>query len=311
MASLKIRNNAGLDTTDKALRAEFPAVFNHRRSTSVSEDYQQYRSDEVIEIMEGHGLRLVEISQEKMSWSRKRQPHTQIHAMRFMSPQIALRDFGVGDSRPEVVVMNSHDGRSTFKAMAGVFRLVCSNGMIVGDQQFGSVVRRHYGEANTFAKVKEIIADLPRVVATVSERIADWSALSLTAKEQLALAKLLMETRGVPSWLLPEQVLEARRDGERVNSDGVRDMWTTFNVLQEGLTNANVARLTGEGRGRSIQPITGTVGAIKTNQALWTKAEDYFTAKAAKLKGDDLAAFDALRAERNLMKPLKKALVIA
>lgn len=311
MASLVLRNNAGLDITDKALRSEFPAIFNQRRSTSVSEEYQMYRSDQVIDLMQNAGLRLVEVSQERASWSKKRHPHTQVHIMRFMSPQIALRDFGVGDSRPEIVVKNSHDGRSTFQALAGVFRLVCSNGMIVGDEQYGKVIRRHYGEANAFEKVKEIISDLPRVVETVSQRIADWSALDLTPKDQLALAKMLMEARKTPEWLLPEQVLEARRDGERVGSDGRRDLWTTFNVLQESLTNAKVAKLAGEGRGRSILPITASFSNVRVNQALWTKAEDYFNGKVAKLKGDDKAAFEELRVKRNNLKPIKAKELVA
>lgn len=311
MASLVIRNNAGLDLSNKAFRSTFPAIFNHRRSTSVSEEYQMYRSDEVIDLMTQAGLRLVEVSQERASWSTKRQPHTQVHIMRFMSPKIALRDFGVGDSRPEIVIKNSHDGRSTFQALAGVFRLVCSNSMIVGAEQYGSVVRRHYGEANAFAKVKDIIADLPRVVETVSQRIADWSALDLLPKEQIALAKMLMEVRNSPDWLLPEQVLEARRDGERVDSDGRRDLWTTFNVLQESLTNSKVERLAGEGRSRSILPITAAFSNVRVNQGLWTKAEDYFNGKVAKLKGEGKAQFEVLRIERNNLKPLKVKEVVA
>ena len=106
-------------------------------------------------------------------------------------------------------------------------------------------------------------------------------------------------------------MLEHRRDGERADSDGRRDLWTTFNVLQEALTNASVARLTGEGRGRSIQPITGTVGNFKTNQTLWTKAEDFFDTKVSKLKGEEKEAFEALSAQRAAAKPLKKALVLA
>jgi predicted kinase len=312
MASNKLRNNNGIDVNDPAIRKAFPSVFNKRRSTNVSEDYQLYRSDDVIRIMANHGLNLVEVSQEKMGWSKKRFPHTQIHTMRFTAPEIALRDFGVGDSRPEVVVMNSHDGRCVFRAMAGVYRLVCSNGMIVADQQFGSVVRRHYGEANAFSKVKEIIADMPRVVEVVSNRIADWSALPLDNKAQIALAKLCMKERNAPEWLHPEQVLEHRRDGEQVDSNGHRDLWKTFNVLQENLTNAQVARIGGEGRGRSILPITGTVGNVATNQKLWAAAEAYAEERIGKLKGDAKEAFEKVRTERAAKKPIKlKALADA
>ena len=295
MASIKIRDNNGLTITPD-IKKEFPSIFNHRRSTRVSEDYQMYRSDQVIELMEQNGLKLVEIGQERMGWSQKRQPHTQIHTMRFHSLSTQLKDFGVGDSVPEIVVMNSHDGRCLFRAMAGVFRLVCSNGMIVADQQFGTIARRHYGEANAFAKVKEIIADMPRVVNLVSERIADWSALELDRRAQLALARLMMKDRAAPEWLLPEQVLEHRRELEAPNADGVRSLWSTFNVAQEALTNAEVHRLSGEGRARSIRPINGTVGNVGVNQKLWATAEAYFDAKVERMKPAERERFEAARA---------------
>lgn len=318
MATTTLRNNAGIDVKDKELRKAFPAIFNTRRSTSVSEDYQFYRSEEIIDLMQDAGLRLVEVGQENCRWSKKRQPHTQIHTMRFMSPDIALRDFGVGDSRPEVVVMNSHDGRRTFRAMAGVFRLVCSNGMIVSDQQFGSVVRRHFGEANAFAKVKEIVADMPRVVEQVSQRIADWSSLDLSKDAQIALARMMMRQKTpngatrAPEWLQPEQVLEHRRQLEAPRADGVRDLWTTFNVLQESLTNATVARIGGEGRARAIQPMNGVVDNTGYNQAIWAHADAFFNETVEGLNKKDRASFDALRAERSAAaaKPLRRKLKV-
>lgn len=303
MATLKLRNNEGIKI-DAALKSEFPAIFNKRRSTNVSEDYQMYNSAEVIDLMLKAGLRLVEVGQEKLGWSQKRQPHTQVHTMRFTSPEFARGDFGVGDSFPEIVIMNSHDGRCVFRAMAGVFRLVCSNGMVVADQNFGIVRRRHFGEANAFAKVREIIADMPKVITEVSGRIEDWSRVRLSTSEQIALARASMDQKvptgsvRAPAWLLPEQVLEARRDGERVDSNGTRDLWTTFNVIQESLTNARIPRLAGEGRARSIQPVTDVVGNTGFNQRLWATAEAYFNEHLETLAEEERAEFDARRAAR-------------
>lgn len=276
MAAIKFRDNAGIKI-DAALKKEFPAVFSHRRSTNVSDEYQMYRSDKVIELMEAEGLKLVEIAQERVGWSTRRQPHTQIHTMRFHSKAETRASFGVGDSVPEIIVMNSHDGRAVFRAMAGIFRLVCCNGMVVADQEFGTVKRRHYGEANAFEKVRDIIADMPRVLETVSSRVQDWSAVDMDPAAQIALARLCMRERAAPEWLLPEQVLEARRPAELVDSNGHRDLWTTFNVLQEGLTNSTINRLAGgEGRSRSVRPINAAWGNVNLNQRLWATAEMYF-----------------------------------
>ncbi len=305
MPTIKIRNNSGLDIKDKEFRKEFPAIFSNRRhSTMVSEDYQMYRSDQIIDIMAEHGLKLVEVSQERAVWSKVRQPHTAIHTMRFQAEGTNFKEFGVGDSFPEIAIINSHDGRRQFRAMAGVFRLVCANGMIVADSNFGSVSRRHYGAANAFDKVKEIIAELPKTVNQISQRIADWSALDMTPDAQLALARMMMRERlpcggmRAPDWLLPEQVLEHRRPLEAPKSDGSRDLWTTFNVLQESLTNAKIDRLAGEGRARSISPINGAVDNTGYNSKLWATAEAYYAEQSAALEGGERDAFEKVRAAR-------------
>lgn len=274
-APLRLRDNNGLQI-DSDLKKAFPAIFNTRRSTNVSEDYKMYRSDKVIEIMADQGCKLVEVSQERVGWSKVRQPHTQIHTMRFRHEDFMREGFGVGDSLPEILVRNSHDGRSVFQAMAGVFRLVCSNGMVVSDMDLGSVTRRHYGEANAFEKVRDILADLPAAVAKVSERITMWDALMLDQAAQAELARELIKVRGkAADWITPELVLEPRRDADAPKADGSRSAWLTFNVLQEALTNATVRHEPETGRARSIRPINSSFGNLQSNKALWATAEAY------------------------------------
>src|SRR5690606_37718940 len=45
----------------------------------------------------------------------------------------------VGDTVPEILIINSHNGSSAFTINAALFRLVCSNGMVIADQEFGSL----------------------------------------------------------------------------------------------------------------------------------------------------------------------------
>jgi len=52
----------------------------------------------------------------------------------------------VGDVFPEVVLLNSPDGTSAYQLMAGTFRLVCLNGMVVADRDFGTIKVPHKGD---------------------------------------------------------------------------------------------------------------------------------------------------------------------
>ncbi|NBW19567.1 MAG: DUF932 domain-containing protein, partial [Caulobacteraceae bacterium] len=56
------------------------------------------------------------------------------------------RALAVGDTFPEVVLVNANDGSSAYKLMAGVFRLVCLNGMVVAERQTGQVSVHHKGD---------------------------------------------------------------------------------------------------------------------------------------------------------------------
>src|SRR5438874_6821787 len=60
------------------------------------------------------------------------------HLIRFRHLDLA-RPFHVGDLIPEVVLVNSHDGTSAYKLMAGIFRLVCANGLVVSESMQASI----------------------------------------------------------------------------------------------------------------------------------------------------------------------------
>jgi hypothetical protein len=283
------RDNSGIKVS-KELKQAFPAIFNTRRAVTVSEDYKLYRSDKIIDIMQDKGLQLVEVGQERIGWSKRRQPHTQIHTMRFRDPRFSRTSMKVGDSVPEILIKNSHDGRCLFQAMAAVFRLVCSNGLVLPDVNLGAIRRRHYGEANDFAKVQEIIAELPKAVSLISDRIERWESVMLNEREQAKLATMLANVK-MPSgsirgreWLTPDLLLEHRRDADAPEANGQRSLWKTFNVLQEALTNATISHETEGQRRRSIRPITGVVDNIGTNQRLWSTADTYLEGLAKKRK---------------------------
>ncbi len=41
------------------------------------------------------------------------------------------------DAQPQILLTNSHDGKAAFNFRVGIFRLVCSNGLVISDADFG------------------------------------------------------------------------------------------------------------------------------------------------------------------------------
>ena len=58
------------------------------------------------------------------------------------------------EQRIEVVMINSHNGSCSYQLMAGIFRLVCTNGLIVG-ARIAAINIRHMGHTG-----EEVIAAL-------------------------------------------------------------------------------------------------------------------------------------------------------
>ena len=55
----------------------------------------------------------------------------QQHLVRLRSPEFERKQLAVGEAVPEIVVKNAHNGDSALHLYAGIFELVCRNGLLV------------------------------------------------------------------------------------------------------------------------------------------------------------------------------------
>lgn len=266
------------------LTAKYPAVMAQSYDQKLSEDYQFLSTYQVAtELQDRFGLRMVYVSQQRSS---KRNPNFQEHVLRFQfqdSGPVQLRS--VGDSRPELVLANSHNGRSAIKFYAGIFRLVCSNGMVVADQDFGRIRVRHFGN-EALGKFKSLMDDTSRRMAVLDARIKKMQSLILKPADQITLARMMMEARSAPRWLEPHMALEARRPQDEGTSEGNRSMWTTFNVLQENLSNREVRFQTEGNRPGFMRPVSGSMRDLKLNEGLWLRLEQFIEKRFPEVAGE-------------------------
>jgi hypothetical protein len=185
----------------------------------------------------------------------------------------------VGDSVLETVLVNSHDGTSAYKLMCGVFRFVCSNGMVVADSLLESIHVRHTGNV-----IEEVISGSERILKAapqVMDAIQQWKTIDLTTPEQHLLAETAHsmrfpvdeETGKTHTEVTPDHLLRARR-----TDDSGSDLWHTFNRIQEN-TLKGVKTWTPRGR-VSSRAVKGIDGDVKLNRALWTLAERMAELKA-------------------------------
>jgi hypothetical protein len=259
--------------SDEQIQTLAPSVFATQPYEKQSSRYAFIPTSRVIEGMRDAGFVPVRASQSRSRVEGK-SDFTK-HLVRFRS-QDALA-VQVGDSLPEIVLINSHDGTSAYKLFFGIFRLVCSNGMVVADSMLGSINIKHIGDV-----VREVIEGSQKLIQStpaILDTVKQWETIELAPAESLALATAAHTYRfaDAETHVTPERLLQPRRYADNGN-----DLWKTFNRVQENLTKGirgRVDRITGQRTGsRAIKSIDGDV---KLNRALWTMAEEMAKIKAA------------------------------
>lgn len=270
------RANVALD--DDAIRAVAPSVFAREAHESRSERFVPIPTADVVTAMRRAGF-LPFTARQSVARDESKREFTK-HMIRFRKAD-APRPI-VGETFPEVVLINANDGTSSYKLHAGLFRLICSNGMVVKRGDIDEVRVRHGGNA-----IDDVIEGSFRVITTAQAELdtaLSWSGLQLPAPARLAFAESarmirLGDAEGeVDSPIKAEAFLVPRRSEDRAS-----DLWTTFNVIQENAIRGGLSAreeptkdergIVRRGRMRTTREIGGIDQDVKTNRALWSLGE--------------------------------------
>jgi len=181
---------------------------------------------------------------------------------------------------PELLLTNSHDGTTAFKLDVGIFRLVCSNGMVVKSQDFGSMKVRHYGY--DFETIKGAVNDLVEQIPDYLKQVEDMKEQKLEREQMLEFARqaaMLRMTKvnesAIDEVVDVEDLLESTRKEDE--GDG---LWEVFNRLQEKVVNGKFNYALGK-KERKARPVKGFKSQVKLNQDLWELASSYLPETAA------------------------------
>ena len=258
--------------TDEQISTAAPSVFASEAHESRSARFAVIPTGVVIGALRAEGFDPVFAKQSAARYGRNEHGK---HLVRFrhLSQPSTTHGLRVGATFPEVVLVNAQDGSSAYKLYAGVFRLVCLNGMIASDRLDGSVSVSHSGDVRS--KVIQGSYKVLNESRTALQCADAWAGIELSPDEQHAFAEQAHFLRfadaagEISTAIRPEQLLDVRRQEDRPN-----DLWTTFNRIQEnavrgglrGLTRDPVTRRTRRSTSREVQGIDGDV---RLNRALW------------------------------------------
>ena len=243
-----------------------PSIFQTKQKANLSEHYVHIPTNKVIDDMIALGWKpcqAVEIKARKTSTKGY-----QRHMIKFFNPDIVIEGTDGDNVFPQILLTNSHDGLSSFKFQIGLFRLVCSNGLVVMDTSYGDFKLRHmgYSFSELQTKVSEAVSEFPGLV----EKINKFQNIELTDKEMNKFAKKAAEVRfGENIKVNLNELLVSERVADEGNS-----LWAVFNRVQEKLIHGDCSYTMGA-KVRKARAVKNFSQDLKINEALWSLAEEF------------------------------------
>lgn len=192
----------------------------------------------------------------------------QKHLIRFAQPDLIMRD-----ERIDLLLYNSHDRGCSFKLMAGIWRFVCGNGLVVGDE-YANFSHKHIGfNPDDFMQSAMQIAGS---AGNIAGQMDELKQIELIPEAQSIFAKSahqLVYDEPDEAPVQPDDLLKTRRyEDEKPN------VWNTYNRIQENIIDGGLrgSKIDANGRQRRVttRPVKALDKNLKLNQALWVLTQE-------------------------------------
>ena len=218
-------------------------------------------SSDLVAQLEGQGLKLADVVESKVRKDKEKRLGYQKHVMRFNT--------GLTNAHGnlQVLAINSHEGSSALTFRMGFFRLVCSNGLIIGNDLIPQIKVRH--TQNGLLKLNDSVDELMQWQRVAMDNIDRMSSKKLSSEEFEALvmnsAKIRMGEKFTDK-IVP--LFEVKR-----YEDNSRDLFTVFNVIQENVMRTGFYTLNKDTNTTTkIRAIKGVNASLELNTALYNEA---------------------------------------
>ena len=218
-------------------------------------------SSDLVSRLESQGLKLADVVESKIRKNKDLRQGYQKHVVRFNT--------GLSNSHGnlQVLAINSHEGSSALTFRLGFFRMVCSNGLIIGSDLIPQIKVRH--TSNGLLKLNDSVEELMEWRTVAMDNIEKMSSKKLSqddyAKLALASAKLRLGEKFTDK-IVP--IFESKR-----YADNSPDLFTAFNVIQENVMRTGFYALNKENNvAIKVRAIKGVNASLELNTALYNEA---------------------------------------
>lgn len=259
------------------IRKHAPSAFSEVQSPDVSNRYSFVPTFELIEAFH------------KLGWdpAYARQVGRGLygrHVIRLNNPDLGYMDLKSDKVKPQLLLDNSHNGTSSAQIHMGLFRLVCTNGLVVAmPGMYTSVRLRHLGI--DMKELKELMTIVAEQYTTVGTHINAMQNHKLHREEQEQFVIKALAAREPMVFINDDGTINMKKATTIINpkdiltplrgEDTKEDLWTVYNIVQERFVKGEFERRTMNGRRARPRSINQAARNIDFNKKLWELASEY------------------------------------
>ena len=247
--------------TLEQIKQSAPSVFATSPSNKMSNKYVFVPTMDILENFQKEGW---EVSSAKQTGKGV---HS-VHELRLRNGELPK----VGDSLVEAIIRNSHNGYATLSVSAGLHRLVCSNGLTVPTSLAESFNVKH--QRFDLDDVKKLTESFAGKLPIIQDSVGRMMSKELTDRERIDFIKQAISLRWksghVPTTLDVMSIVHPRRE-----EDMGKDVWTTFNVIQENFVKGGLKYTTDRGRKTELRGLKSIMAVSQVNTKLWELADTF------------------------------------
>lgn len=259
-------NFKAMALSEDTLRQKAPSIYAAGPMAGVSPRYTFLPTARIVDGLAAHDWVPVAVEEQRIRNEARRGYQKHLIRFRRAEQMQTLDEWNV-----ELVLVNSHDKGCAYQLHAGIFRRICSNGLVVSEGAFQAIRFRHAG-----ALADEVVQASFRLldfVPRVGELVNRFRSRDLEGRESLELARysLLLRYDSIEAAPVePDTLLKARRP-----EDEGTDLWRTMNRVGENLERGGASDFHRDRRGklRSVRALRGIDSKVSLNKGLWGLAE--------------------------------------
>lgn len=198
-------------------------------SNTRSSKYKQQDSMKIIDVFSQNGF-TIDLNKD-ISYVKSRKSTRagfQKHLMIFNHESLKIDE----SNKIQLLATNSHDGSSCLVLNLGVYRAICANGLVVGDQFFE--IRIPHRGNNFYNRVNDGIQEIIKQAPLVASKVNKFKSIQLNETVVLDFCKFVARERLVGIKEIQQVILNTvnRPKIYRIE-DQKNDLYTVLNRLQE------------------------------------------------------------------------------